>query len=417
MKYLIILFFYFLTFLSQAQSLEYGREITNKLASDEFYGRGYLNDGHLKAATFLADEFKRLGLKPLKSSYFQSFEMSVNTYPEPLFLKINGELQEPGKDYLVNPESPTSSGKCSATSIKVKSRMEINYSGRLGKRKALVIDFSEANRKDKYELLAYYKSDRIPEQPLITLENDMLWRLSPYQEAKAHFLLMRDSFPEQISKIEYQITCKTDTFISNNVIGFIEGKTQPDSFLIVCGHYDHLGMMGEKAIFNGANDNASGVAMVLDLAQYFAKPENQPNYSMLFIAFGGEEAGLLGSKFFVENSPIDLNKIRFVLNIDLMGTGGLGITIVNAPNHLEEYNFLNNRNEIEYKLPIIKKRSNTKNSDHFPFTEKNVPAFFVYAMGAWTFYHDTEDRPEQLPLTKYVEITSLFRDFLIDLQK
>ena len=86
-------------------------------------------------------------------------------------------------------------------------------------------------------------------------------------------------------------------------------------------HYDHLGMMGTTAIMNGANDNASGTAMMLTLMEYYSK--NKPEYSLLFIAFGGEEAGLIGSKFYVENPTVPLKKIKSLLlfwqiqNLDL----------------------------------------------------------------------------------------------------
>jgi Zn-dependent M28 family amino/carboxypeptidase len=70
--------------------------------------------------------------------------------------------------------------------------------------------------------------------------------------------------------------------------------------------------------------------MLLNLAQHYTKPEHRPKYSILFVAFGAEEVGLIGSKYFVDHPIIDLSKIRFLLNMDILGTGDEGITVVNA---------------------------------------------------------------------------------------
>ena len=83
---------------------------------------------------------------------------------------------------------------------------------------------------------------------------------------------------------------------TQNLAAVVRGTIRPDSFLIVSAHYDHLGMMGPHVYFPGANDNASGVALLLELAAHYAKPENRPAYSVVFLLFGAEEAGLVGSR-------------------------------------------------------------------------------------------------------------------------
>ena len=95
--------------------------------------------------------------------------------------------------------------------------------------------------------------------------------------------------------------------------------------------------MGKNTFFPGANDNASGVAMLLQLANYYSKPENQPDYSICFIAFTGEELGLLGSKYYVQNPLFPLNQIKLLINMDMVGTGDEGITIVNTSENLDDY--------------------------------------------------------------------------------
>src|ERR1043166_3939297 len=122
---------------------------------------------------------------------------------------------------------------------------------------------------------------------------------------------------------------------AKNVIGYSKGSQKPDSFIVFTAHYDHLGTIGRDAYFPGANDNASGVAMMLDFARSNARKPHP--YSMLFIAFAGEEAGLLGSYYYVQNPVIALSQISMLINLDLMGTGDEGMTVVNATEFPAEF--------------------------------------------------------------------------------
>ncbi|MBK0382445.1 M28 family peptidase [Pedobacter sp. SD-b] len=104
-----------------------------------------------------------------------------------------------------------------------------------------------------------------------------------------------------------------ETINGNNIIGYIKGKT--DKVMVISAHYDHLGIKNGK-IFNGADDDASGVVAVLAYADYFAK--HQPNYSMVFAAFDAEEMGLQGSKYFVAHPPVSLRNIAININMDMI---------------------------------------------------------------------------------------------------
>jgi len=180
---------------------------------------------------------------------------------------------------------------------------------------------------------------------------------------------------------------------------------------VLSAHYDHLGKMGEEVYFPGANDNASGVAMLLNLASHYSHKE-PPTKTIIFIAFGAEEAGLVGSKYFVNHPTIPLTQINFVFNMDLMGTGSEGAMIVNGRIDEEHYNRLVKINSQNNYLPIIKKRGKAANSDHYWFSEKGVPAFFMYLMGGISAYHDVDDVSKTLPLTKFNETFRLIRDFV-----
>jgi Zn-dependent M28 family amino/carboxypeptidase len=178
---------------------------------------------------------------------------------------------------------------------------------------------------------------------------------------------------------------------------------------VITAHYDHLGGMGSETYFPGANDNASGVTMLLSLARYYgAHP--QP-YTMAFICFSGEEAGLLGSKYFSENPLIKLSNIRLLLNLDLEGTGDEGITVVNSTIYKPEFAVLNQVNDEFHYLVKIYPRGKAANSDHYWFSEKGVPAIFMYTMGGIKAYHDVYDISATLPLTKYEDLFKLLVKF------
>ena len=115
----------------------------------------------------------------------------------------------------------------------------------------------------------------------------------------------------------------------------VKGTAQPDSFIFITAHYDHLGGMGKDTYFPGANDNASGDALLLSLAKYYVA--HPAKYSIGFILFAGEEAGLVGSKYYTENPIVPLKNIRFLINTDLAGTGDEGITVVNATEFPNEF--------------------------------------------------------------------------------
>lgn len=174
-------------------------------------------------------------------------------------------------------------------------------------------------------------------------------------------LLVPDSINiQQAFKKCYADLHLTNKFIPNhqsqNVIGFIPGAVYPDSFIVFSAHYDHLGQMGSKVYFPGANDNASGCAMLLNLAKYYSLPENKPKYSIAFIAFAGEEVGLLGSDYFTKNSLFPLPKIKFVFNMDIMGTGEEGITVVNGSVFKPEFEKLKQINSDNKYIKDVKIR-------------------------------------------------------------
>ena len=227
--------------------------------------------------------------------------------------------------------------------------------------------------------------------PLVMQEVPKLtWWVSNKQEPYTYLLMAPGVLPQKTFRgsVAVQATYLSD-FVANNVMAMVPGTHRPDSLLVFCAHYDHLGEMGKEAVFVGANDNASGTALLLAWAK---KATQDPlPYTCVFLFFAAEEAGLLGSEYFVNHPLIPLDKIRFLVNLDLMGNGEEGMTVVNATEHASEFTLLQQLNEQQGLIPKIYSRGKAKNSDHYYFTEKGVPAFFWYTMGARKAYHDVAD--------------------------
>jgi Iap family predicted aminopeptidase len=224
------------------------------------------------------------------------------------------------------------------------------------------------------------------------------------------FIQIQDSVFKDAKEISYSIDVKTMQHQARNVMGFLPAKKKSKQTIVITAHYDHLGRMGQATYFPGANDNASGNAMLLALAEKF-KASPLKKYNILFIAFAGEEAGLLGSRYMVEHPVIPLKSIRFLLNLDIMGSGEEGITVVNSTLFPKEFDRLTALNEQSKFLTQIKKRGPAANSDHYFFTEAGVPALYIYTMGPNKNYHDVFDKYEALSFQAFGPLSDLLEQF------
>jgi len=183
--------------------------------------------------------------------------------------------------------------------------------------------------------------------------------------------------------------------------------------VLITAHYDHLGRMGKKVFFPGAHDNASGTAMITDLARYFA--DNPPEISVLFIAFSAEETGLEGSYYYSENPVVPLENTLFSLNLDIIGSGSTGIKVVNGKVLPDYFNILKRINTQNNYVKKVGKRGEAANSDHYHLYRMGVSAFFIYTTGdEYTEYHTVNDKAEGLPLTAYDGLFRLVSDFILE---
>ncbi len=398
--------------LSRAQDTIWARRIIDTLASPAMEGRGYVRHGDRKAAAYLRDEFIRLGLAPLGDSYYQRFRYPVNTFPKRVSVSIDGKALVPGKDFLVAPHSAGKKGRFDILPIG-----GANFRGSLKtlKKKFLLLDKSDAGVEERAAMNLWI-TDPHGAAGVIEPVDKLTWSVARNRFRHVVLQVLRTAVPDSARTVTVRINeCFRRKYRTQNVVGYLRGTAEPDSFIVFTAHYDHLGRMGRDTYFPGANDNASGVSMLLNLAAHYA--EYRPRHSMLFIAFGGEEAGLMGSEYFVKHPPVPLSGMKFLLNMDLLGTGDDGLMVVNGAVYEDLFARMYAINEERHYVKELKKRPKARNSDHYWFSENDVPSFFIYTLGGVSYYHDINDRAETLPLTDYADVFRLVRDFIDELDE
>ncbi len=219
-------------------------------------------------------------------------------------------------------------------------------------------------------------------------------------------------FPTSTSGIEVAVQVEETPFMCSNVIGKIEGKNK-DEIIVIGAHYDHLGIY-DGFIYNGADDNASGVAGVIALAKAFAESETIPEKTLIFAAWTAEERGLHGSTHFVHTFK-DLNKIKYYHNYDMIGRSSNPEKPDSAVSFLytkswEQAKNLTDKNNTEANLNLNIRwgamEDPTGGSDNAPFAEKVIPIMWFHT-GGHPDYHGPYDHAEKIDQSKIVKIVKL----------
>ena len=189
---------------------------------------------------------------------------------------------------------------------------------------------------------------------------------------------------------------------ARNVIGFLDNHAEKT--IVIGAHYDHIGEGKQGSslaknsfgmIHNGADDNASGVAGLLELARYYSQNNIQEPVNFLFIAFGAEELGLVGSRYFVRNPTYDLGKILWMLNMDMIGrlNKKSGVSIIGfgtSPAFESIFKDINTKDFVKFYTGYEGKGG----SDQTSFYEKNIPVLFFHTGGHEDYHKPTDDAPK-----------------------
>lgn len=217
-------------------------------------------------------------------------------------------------------------------------------------------------------------------------------------------------------EVNYTVKDGDSTITGTNVIGYIDNKAE--NTIIIGAHYDHLGYgaegslhRGERAIHNGADDNASGVAVLLNLAGRLKAKNTNNNY--LFMAFSGEEMGLLGSNYFVKNPTIDTKKVDYMINMDMVGRlktdSTLAVYGVGTSPIFKQTVTANNS-----KFKIVAKESGVGPSDHTSFYHADIPVLHFFT-GQHEDYHKPTDDTEKLNYEGMQTISNYIFEIITDL--
>ncbi|MGI9532848.1 M28 family peptidase [Lutimonas sp.] len=225
-------------------------------------------------------------------------------------------------------------------------------------------------------------------------------------------LLAPTTYPEYTQEIPVTYFENKSSGPSENVLAFVQGSQFPNEVVVISAHYDHLGMKDDE-VYNGADDNASGSSALMELAQSFQlakKQGNGPKRSILFLHLTGEEIGLYGSQFYIENPVFSLDSTVVDLNIDMVGR------VDEAHMDKKDYIYLIGSNRLSSDLHKLSEKANKQftnlkldytynelndpykyyeRSDHYNFAKNNIPVIF-YFNGTHEDYHQITDTADKI---------------------
>jgi len=425
------------------------------LSSPELEGRLSGGEGYNKAAEFAADRFASLNLEPFGTDkYFQYLNVEYNEIKGPGTLKFIHENSERefqlGKDFTFR--GFTGSGNLTADVVFCGyglSRPDIGYNDYAGvdvKDKIVMVfkgipswklnDSAWTNTypREKSSVAARYGARGIllisNAAPIGSVlhgpgeQNEKFPQLEVSPSAADDFLAESgytvkelqsniDSLHKPISvklKTKAHINVNT-TYVKDqktmNVAALIEGNDPvlKDEYVIIGAHLDHVGSQAGKIYFPGANDNASGSAAVLEIAEAFIKGNIKPKRSVVFVLFASEEQGLFGASHFAEHSGIPPERITAMLNLDCIGHGDK-LQLGNGKSAPELWKKIKSIDSASVKI-TVNSTWGGGGADAEPFHKKGIPCAYFASTKSYTYLHVPEDKPETLNKSLFEKITKL----------
>lgn len=396
------------------------------LADDKLEGRRTGTAGEKLAYTYIADQMKASGLAAKGTEgYLQTFEVSEAWLPgKNTHLLLNDKKMHPGNDYEIMPFSGNKSAKGDVIllvnepenvwilNVADWEKVDNPHADPLARYKAKADEAIENGAKG----VIFYNGDI----PAALVKKWKFEKLDLLPVPVLYFPKASSSIFEDENVTSFKVDCSVDRVTEKrtgtNVVGYIDnGAAQT---VIIGAHYDHLGhgedhnslSPGGSAIHNGADDNASGTAAMLELARML-KDSKLKKFNYLFAAFSGEELGLFGSKYFVEHSPVPLNTANFMINMDMVGRltndkglqiGGIG-TSPAWPGIIAE--------SLPKNLKITYDSSGIGPSDHTSFYLKDIPVLFFFT-GTHTDYHKPTDDADKINYTGELTVMKIIYEII-----
>ena len=397
-----------------AQDMAHYRKVIKKLSSARYQGRGYAKDGANNTGYYLKKEFARVGADEVT---LQPFTLDINTFPGKMEMYVDGKRQVPGMDFTMREYSPGVKGTFPLYYIDT-----LNYNS-----EKIFSDLSLPENKDAFVVCDFMFSYKHRDD-FKRLQTDggapnagllFTWE-EPMKFYKAYGEKVVDKpiiwvpyrFPKDAKKVSFNIENKfLKDYECFNVIAKVEGSRH-DSCFVLTAHYDHLGNLGRKVYYAGANDNASGTAAIVTLAAYYAK--NRPEFDIYFIAFSGEDANLRGSTYYALNPVVPLERIKYLINIDMIGDNNPNQYCEVSDEGMRGFALIEKINAEKHYTKGIERAPLAGNSDHYPFAVRHVPCiFFMNENGdAFKYYHTIHDTWKNALFDSYEPIFQLVRDFI-----
>ena len=373
-----------------AQDLKQYKQVIKELSSAKYQGRGYAKDGANKAGRFLQREFEKAGVDEVT---LQPFKLDINTFCGKMQMWADGKKLSAGVDFSMREYSPGVKGEFPVYHIDT-----LNYDAEQMFADLVKPEYANClvacefwfTYKHRQDFSKLQKAGECPNAGLI-----YTWE-APIKFFKAYGEKVVDKpiiwvTPEAIEGVQHVKADVDNKFLKDyecfNVIAKVAGERH-DSCYVFTAHYDHLGNLGKKVFYAGANDNASGTAAIVTLAAYYAK--HRPPYDMYFIAFSGEDANLRGSNYYVEHPIVPLTQIKYLFNL------------------------FEKMNEEKKYFKALHRGELAANSDHYPFATRHVPCIFLENEkgDAFQYYHTIFDTYKTVRFDSYEPVFRLVRDFI-----
>ncbi|OJY81541.1 MAG: hypothetical protein BGP13_20350 [Sphingobacteriales bacterium 40-81] len=419
------------------QIIENLKNTVHYLADDKLEGRRAGTEGEKQAAAYISEQFKITGIAPKgdKGTYLQAFDIQdgkkINAGT--LFM-VNGKEMSAGVDYFPFPFSPNGSVAETPVAISLSERGAPWF-------KDIEAAVEENKDNPHFDMSGYIKkeakiaSDKGASALIIynsgTIDDGIVFEKKDKSEVLSIPVIYlaksgKNKYLKDASAI-YDIRLKVDLGQSertgHNVVGYVDNGAP--STIIIGAHYDHLGYgedgnglsrSKEKQIYNGADDNASGTAALIELAKLLKKSKAKKN-NYLLIAFSGEELGLFGSKYFTEHPTTDIASANYMINMDMVGRmndSAKAVTIGGFGTSPTWSEVVYAQKNIPFSIKIDS--SGVGPSDHTSFYRKNIPVLFFFT-GLHQDYHKPSDDADKVNYTGELYIIKYIQSLVEGLNK
>lgn len=398
----------------QAQDLAHYKRVIKEITSAKYQGRGYAKGGANKAGKYLEKEYWKAGVDEVT---LQSFTIDINTFCGKMEMWADGKKLKAGVDFSMREYSPGVHGQFPVYHVDT-----LNFDADKMYADLKKPEYANALVCCDFWFSYHHREAFSPLQKNGECNNAGLLQTwtSPIKFYKAYGERVVEKpiiwvTPEAIKGVENVRVNVDNQFLKDyelfNVIAKVEGMRH-DSCYVFTAHYDHLGNLGKKIFYAGANDNASGTAALVTLAAYYAK--HKPPYDMYFLAFSGEDANLRGSEFFAEHPIVPLEQIRYLFNIDMIGDDNPIQYCEVSDEGTRGYQLFEQINNEKHYFKSLNKGELAANSDHYPFAKRHVPCIFLENQegSAFPYYHTIYDNWQHAVFDSYEPVFRLVTDFI-----